>query len=147
MIYYLISILSLIGAAICYAVIETLQIRHDKSIWANKPLCSFWGATSWTRKYYRNPVHGVFEQAPDKWYYRYFHLKYREKFPGSATVFVFLTDAHHFFQWLMFNFIALSLVLVVWHGHSFGVILVGFVLVRVLFSTVFGLFFERIFTK
>lgn len=37
-------------------------------------------------------------KAPDTWYYRFFKLKYKEKFPFSATFLAFLTDGYHLFQ-------------------------------------------------
>lgn len=142
---HILALLCLISAAGCYAVIENIQIRHEKSIWSKSSIYSFWGVNGWTRKYYRNKLHGVFELAPKNWYYRSFNLKYREKFPGSATVFVFVTDAHHFFQWLMFNLIALSLALVLW--GDIGAILIGVIAIRILWSVVFTLFFEKVFVS
>jgi hypothetical protein len=37
--------------------------------------------------------------APDNWYYRRFRIPYRERFPGSATIFSCLTDGFHAAQW------------------------------------------------
>ena len=139
------SLLCLMGAAVCYAVIENIQIRHDKSIWKKSSIYSFWGVNGWTRKHYRNPLHGTFEVAPKNWYYKFFHLKYRENFPGSATMFVFVTDAHHFFQWVMFNLIGLCLALAFW--NELGMILTGFAAIRIAWSMTFTLFFEKVFVS
>jgi hypothetical protein len=62
----------------------------------------FFGSESWKRKYSRD----IFENprtAPDTWYYRIFNLKYKEAFPLSATLLVFLTDAIHLFQFIAFQ--------------------------------------------
>lgn len=54
---------------------------------------NFW--QSWDRKY-KKPK----EPAPTSWYYKLAVLKYKERFPGSGTVFVSLTDGYHFSQLL-----------------------------------------------
>ena len=54
---------------------------------------NFW--QSWDRKY-KEPK----EPAPTTWYYKLAVLKYKERFPGSGTVFVALTDGYHFSQLL-----------------------------------------------
>src|SRR6478736_5466835 len=54
---------------------------------------SFWGDRSYNRKYDRRMI-----IAPATWYYRFFEIKYKERFPGSATVFVALTDGYHLMQ-------------------------------------------------
>ena len=48
-------------------------------------------SSSWENKY-KNPL----TPAPGTWYYKAFNLKYKERFPLSATQLVFLTDAWHF---------------------------------------------------
>jgi hypothetical protein len=55
---------------------------------------SFWGEDSWERKY------SAIKDAPDTWYYRFFKIKYKERFPGSATIFVALTDGYHLMQFI-----------------------------------------------
>lgn len=51
----------------------------------------FW--TNWSRKY-KQPL----EPAPNTWYYRLATLKYRERFPGSGSIFVSLVDGYHLSQ-------------------------------------------------
>lgn len=53
----------------------------------------FW--ENWNRKY-KQPL----EQAQTTWYYKLAVLKYKERFPGSGTIFVALTDGYHFSQLL-----------------------------------------------
>lgn len=59
----------------------------------------FFGRDSWKRKYkldhLDNPVN-----SENTFYTKLFNLKYKERFPLSATLLVFLTDGFHFFQFL-----------------------------------------------
>lgn len=107
----IISILLLIPAIVAYSVSQL--VMHNKFKIDN----SFWDASSWKRKYKVKwlrsrdgnlPDFGQFIPALDNWYYRFFKIKYKERFPGSATIFVSLTDGYHFMQFWMFNFLALS---------------------------------------
>lgn len=51
-------------------------------------------------------------QPPDpKWYYFGFLPRYKERFPYSSTIFVWVTDAWHFIKALMILAIVLSIVL------------------------------------
>lgn len=61
----------------------------------------FWGVRSWVRKYatIRDPLSDL---APRTWYYRFFKISYKERFPLSATLLVCLTDGYHLMQ-LIFN--------------------------------------------
>jgi hypothetical protein len=69
---------------------------------------NFWGSNSWERKWewqgsliHRgNQTERVFTKAPKTWYYKLFNLKYKERFPGSATAFVALTDGYHASQFV-----------------------------------------------
>jgi hypothetical protein len=67
----------------------------------------FWGQFSWQRKWkpeYDRSRPGIldrptgFERAPTTYYYKLFNLAYKEKFPGSATIFVSFTDGPHLMQ-------------------------------------------------
>lgn len=60
---------------------------------------SFWTMGGWRRKYDMTAL------APNTWYYKFFNLKYREKFCFSGTVLVFLTDAFHLMQFLTIKMI------------------------------------------
>lgn len=65
---------------------------------------AFWQSSD--RKY-KEPK----ELAPSTWYYKLAVLKYRERFPGSGTVFVSLTDGYHFTQLLFKLSLVAALVL------------------------------------
>jgi hypothetical protein len=67
-------------------------VQHGKFKWS-KPGFGFFGESSDRRKY-RLPL----RPAPSNRYYKTFDIRYKEWFPGSATVFVSFTDAYHFFQ-------------------------------------------------
>jgi len=86
----------------------------------------FW--QNWNRKY-KHPL----QPAPTIWYYKLAVLKYKERFPGSGTIFVSFTDGYHFSQ-LMFK---LSLMLaIVSYRPWFGIwdALVYFVLWGIVFT-------------
>lgn len=53
----------------------------------------------------------LFTPAPNTWYYRFFKLAYKEKFPLSATFLVLYTDAYHASQALMRILMSLSITL------------------------------------
>lgn len=78
---------------------------------------SFWGKYGYRNKYKQvssvrtsGGVVQSFVPAPNNWYYRWNHLKYKERFPLSATLLVPLTDVHHAIQWLITRtlFVALA---------------------------------------
>lgn len=67
----------------------------------------FWDKDSYKNKY-DYPVDGI-EPAPQNWYYKLFKIKYKERFPGSATIFVTLTDGYHLTQFGFKAFICSSI--------------------------------------
>jgi len=87
-------------AAACWAVCSHYTFQNR----VRKPY-SFWGTESWVRKYdHIRPYaseRAVILAAPDNWYYRLFKIKYKERFPLSATALVFVTDGYHLTQWIM----------------------------------------------
>lgn len=99
----MLSIIFIALAAACWAIMSHYTF-HNRT----KNEFSFWGANSWKRKYKRSD--SCFSgycliKSRSNWYYRLFKIRYKEKFPGSATVFVFLTDGYHLTQWFMIKFI------------------------------------------
>lgn len=88
-------------ASVCYTISQ-LQIQ-GKLRWA-KSSFGFWGYDSWQFKYKRYDHHFIMVTRPN-WYYKFFEIPYVEKFPGSATVFVRLTDGYHLMQFLSTKFI------------------------------------------
>lgn len=67
------------------------------------PTNGFWGDDSWKRKYQLD-ANGVPVTAPKSLYYWAFKITYKERFPLSATVLVFVTDGFHLMQWFCVKF-------------------------------------------
>jgi hypothetical protein len=102
----MITLILISVAGICNAVMDVLWSRYDVSVFRNlNPM--FWNPqVSWKNKWaqpYPQP-------APHEWYYFGFYPEYKERFPYSSTIFVFLTDAWHLFKFLMLIFIMLGVV-------------------------------------
>lgn len=94
----LLTIILLVIAFMAYAVKELQQF--GKLNWFG-----FWGKVSWARKYKRildTKQATIFVPAPNNWYYRLFKIRYKERFPLSATALVFLTDGFHLMQTIFF---------------------------------------------
>lgn len=104
----IVQIVALFWAAFFYSLKELCA--HGKIKWTHAP-DDFFGAKSWGRKYKGKFVESIgewyFEHAPDTWYYNWFKIENKERFPLSATVLSFLTDGMHLFQ--MFFKINLSI--------------------------------------
>lgn len=99
------SIALFIFAVIAYAIKELYS--HSKLNWGKHT--DFWGNNSWMRKYnFKGDMYH--DLPPDNWYYRFFKIKYKERFPGSATIFVTFTDGFHLCQMLFKVFLIASLV-------------------------------------
>ncbi len=101
MIHAILPLLFLSLACICYAINQLWY--QGKLKWSTEDT-GFWGKLSNYRKY-KQP----FRARSLNWYYKFFKIKYEEKFPGSATVFVFLTDGMHLTQFFFTIFIALAM--------------------------------------
>ncbi|HEY3385784.1 MAG TPA: hypothetical protein VGK46_04700 [Saprospiraceae bacterium] len=99
------TILSLIAAVLCYSIRELYY--HGKLKWQDekKPF-GFWGENSDYRKYKMEDGHTL--PPKDNWYYRFFDIDHLEKFPGSATGFVLVSDGVHLLQTAFKLFLALS---------------------------------------
>jgi len=130
----IISILLLILAGIGKAIMDTLQFHFPVSIfskyWKNKWLDP---SISWRNKYKNNdPLQG-------------------EAFPGSTTIFVFVTDCWHFAQ---FVFLRSILAVVVVFPLSGALSLLGsiplclkLIIAYVGLSAIFGLTFTLFYSK
>ena len=108
-----IKLIFVIIAAACWGIMSK-YLFHGRS---DKPY-SFWGKESWKRKYKKyeyDPSVGFkgynLIAAPDTPYYRFFKIKYKEKFPWSSTLLVFITDGFHLAQWFMIKFIIAAITL------------------------------------
>jgi hypothetical protein len=105
------KLIFVILAAACWGVMSK-YLFHGIAV---RPY-SFWGKESWRRKYkrYINVEHMktyTLINAPDTPYYRFFKLKYKEAFPWSATLLVFVTDGFHLTQWFMIKFVIAAITL------------------------------------
>lgn len=102
-----ISILFLALSAIPYAI---SQLQQQGKIRWSKSADGFWGNESDKRKYKR-PL----KPAPLTAYYKYNDLAYVEKFPGSGSIGVFLTDGYHLMQFCFLALISISIGLQFYH--------------------------------
>ncbi len=138
--FFLLGIVSL-------AIRESLQdFRHSKTLWSKLDPYSFFGISSWVRKYKRKQEADVPElyfqvEAPNTWYYRFFKIQYKERFPLSATALVFLTDGFHLMQWLAINFLTLAI------AFSLGDVIISFIWLRLTAALLWWFIFEVILKK
>jgi hypothetical protein len=109
------------------AIMDTLQFHYDKSIFKKFKNQIFWCPLfSWANKWKDgDPKNG-------------------EKFIGSSTIFVGLTDAWHFFKLLHNLTIFLGLLLISIYTTSFFYTTFYFIISRVIFGISFSLVFKYI---
>lgn len=135
----LIHIISWLLAAICNAVMDTLQFHYESSVFLRKGHKTidheyFWDPRiSWRNKYKGR----LTAKGP--------------RFFGSTTIFVFVTDAWHLAKFGMNFFITITLVTGCYIGAGFGYqwfdLIIAFIVYRVMYSGVFELFFSKILKK
>ena len=115
----LIALLLLTLSIACYSVRE-LQ-SHGKLRWMDllEMKRGFWDDDSYLRKYKLTPESTVIK-APDTWYYRFFKIKYKERFPLSATFLVSITDSYHLLQSL--SFLSMAGAIYLFSGINFFII-------------------------
>ena len=107
----------------------------DKESWLNKwyVIRHINGATSMFSNY-------------KHWYYFGLHKpKYRERFPLSSTILVFLTDQWHFKKWCMFLCyeFALSSVIVYYESLTWWGVLVGILVLKIVRGLGFTLKYDK----
>jgi hypothetical protein len=93
-------------SVICYGVSQLVQ--HGQFRWMTND-DGFWGHDSYIRKY--KLVKGARLSPGVGWYYKFFKIKYKERFPLSATFLVLATDGYHLCQSLFFFFLSLGIYL------------------------------------
>jgi len=132
----MISLILIALAGALNATYEILFTGFNQSIF-KKLNPEFWNPLeSWKFKW-ASPFP---QPAEDKWYYFGFLPRYKERFPYSSTVFVFLTDAWHLFKALMLGCIMLAVV-------NYSVLVtpfIDFILLYVTFTFTFTMFFDYI---
>ena len=129
------QILSIIGyllvslAAVAEAIMDKIQFHYDKSIFCDKSVNQlFWDPReSWKNKWKAD-------------------LK-TEKFLGSSTIFVFTTDAWHFFKFIRTSLLFIGLGIIAWQVESFINLILLIALARTIFGIAFTLGFDKIFKK
>lgn len=120
--------LLLLAISIACRSISELSL-HGKLRWS-KGDDSFWGEESYWRKY-ASPI----DAPKNNWYYKFFKIGYKERWPTSATFTVLFTDAMHLFQSLFFLSLSGSFSLAT--GVNFFLVWLGIVLVHALTYRVF----------
>lgn len=125
----ILAILFIVLSSISEAIMDTVQFHYEKSIFKFNPdkyNPLFWDASiSWKNKYKENSMT-------------------EEKFYGSKTIFVFTTDAWHFFKFLrnLFLFIGLPLL-----GICSLNIIIAVVIARIIYGLVFTFCFDKVLIK
>lgn len=112
-------------AAACHGVLSLIQFGQFK--FSKEP---FWNKDSWKNKY-----NSLMTLPKDNWYYKFFKIDYRERFPLSATMFVFVTDGFHLTQWLMIKCLCAGIACLV--PHSFIVFFACWIIWTVCFQIAF----------
>jgi hypothetical protein len=131
----MLSIIFLSLAGICNAIMDTILFHWDKSIFKGSKL-----------EWWANPE----VSYKNKWK-NHSNSEDGEKFPGSSTIFVFITDLWHFAQSFMITFFVLGVLfydgIVVIKGYPLVSLLIDFVILKGVFSLTFELFWSKILKK
>lgn len=130
MISYVVIGILLIVSGSCKGVMDTIQFHYEISIFNNENHNQlFWDPKlSWRNKYKKN------SRSPKFW--------------GSTTIFVFVTDAWHLFQFLTYTliFVSLGIALLVPNTISMWILLL-LTLYRGLFGLGFTMMYNKILPK
>lgn len=98
--------LVLVAISLVFYSISQLQLQGKLSY----NYTGFWGEKSWELKY-KEGEDGTFQKPKDNLYYKLFNIKWEERFLGSTTIFVSLTDGYHLLQMLFFKTLLISIAL------------------------------------
>lgn len=110
----------------------------DSESWKNK-----WYVV---RDYSKKDKPLIFLPYRKRWYYFGLHTpKYKERFPFSSTILVFLTDQWHFKKWCMFLCyeFALSSVIVYYESLTWWGVLVGILVLKIVRGLGFTLKYDK----
>lgn len=139
----ILSLILFIFASIANAIQYTVAFRYEQSIFTKYP--KFFGPRS-ARNKYASTSSGELLSAPlNNKYYKRYRLIYKERFPLSATILVFLTDAFHLFQFLRTNLIILAILTFDYKSHSWINMILVFLLYRIIYSGIFELCYSKLF--
>ena len=127
---YIIIIFLVISAAFSNSVMDTLQFRYNKSIFASD---------SFNQEFFNPKI-----SWKNKW--KDGDSKKGEKFLGSSTVFVMFADAWHLAQFFMFTFFELIFITMYyfWKKPRWYISFFQLVLLKVIFGVIFELSFTKI---
>jgi len=126
--------LPLFALSVVFYTLSQMSI-HGK---LSKDPASWFGSASWLNKY-KKPL----QAPPNNRYYKLFKILHKERFPGSATIFVTFTDSYHFFQFCFKILLTLS---IVFYRPVFGAWLSDALLYFALFGVSFTIAY-RVFSK
>lgn len=145
-------------AAMANAVMDKLTFHYGKSIFpqGEEKLIGmgkdWWhpNSGSWKNKYAMDESGDLIPNNHSPWYY--FGLvtpAYKEAFPLSSTVLVFVTDAWHLFQAIMLTSfqLAIALPLVSALGLRWWWVLIALLPLKFIWGITFTLFFHRLLKK
>lgn len=129
-------LIALVLGGSCDAVMDTLRDHFPSSVFKNRNPY-FWNPEiSWMNKWAKVPARGVHDNIVD--------LK-KERFFGSSTFLVWLTDAWHLFKMIRNTMIAASVAIALvgigWHT------IVYLIIIKTVWSLMFELFYSKILEK
>ena len=117
-------------AAMSEAIMDNLQFHYFKSIFKDREAQQFWNPLiSWSNKY----KNGDKNQG--------------EKFIGSTTLFVGLTDAWHLFKLINHTCLFIGLSVLAFQLDSVKELIVVTCIARMIYGFVFTIFFDSILNK
>lgn len=121
----MIALILIVVAAICKAIMDVVQFRYNVSVFSLL-----------NREQWFNPK----VSKNNKW--RGGNKKNGERFPGSSTIFVLVTDAWHFFQAVRHLCFFAAIIL---YTQLLPYRWLDFLLLYTVHNVVFELFFSKIF--
>lgn len=126
MVISIIGLLFIVMSAISESIMDKIQFHFDKSIFnSDKYNKLFW-----------NPL--------ESWKNKWNEDMTKPKFFLSTTLFVFLTDAWHFFKFVKNTSIFIGLPLIVMGQFN---IIISVIIARIVYGLVFTLFFDKVLSK
>ena len=128
----LISLILVIIAGLAESIMDVTQFHFSKSIFSDSIK-------------YKNNYWNPQDSWKNKWKDCYPQLG--ERFKGSSTLFVFTTDAWHFFKFIRTSLLFIGLGLIAWKVESFINLILLIALARTIFGISFTLGFDKIFKK
>lgn len=125
----IIIIILIIISSISKSIMDKLQFHYDSSIFKKMKNQKWWNPSISHLNKYKN-------EKPEN----------GRKFLGSTTFLVFLTDAWHFFQEIFLNSLIIAILIAINTGILFHwwYWIVGFLILKLLFGTIFELSFSKI---